>query len=312
MTRAHDYLILSIAVTSAMLVCVQAPISWAIAVPTWALMTYLENYELPRTWPREPSAVWYCLSVVTILMGRWIGHRVAYGLLYFAAFILMNGAMRTWLKFHEFKRQLETVQAEVAEIRLSTPKEVETAMKAELEKWKQQDGWLTDEFRISTERLIALIPKEGMQPPEFFRNERIRREFRSGIDRAKARIDIESPWLSRRALKDLFRPIEAALKRGVQVRIVYGYPAVNDKEDETEHVATILQQRWNRYGALFKMIHGNTHIKSFICDDEFLLVGSFNFLSFAGEYNAGTRSEMVVKIRDKKAIDNLRARAFDF
>jgi hypothetical protein len=312
MTKSHDYLILSMAATSALLVCVPAPISWGIAVPTLPLMTYLEIHELQRTRPLQTATVWYCLSAATILMGLWMGHRVAYGLLYFAAFVLINGVTRTWLKRdfkrqlqHDFEQQLQTVQADIAEIRLSTPREVESTIKAELEKWKQQEGLLT-------EKLISLIPKEGMELPEFFRNELIRPEFRSGIEMAKTRIDIESPWITRRALKELFRPIEAALKRRVQVRIVYGYPPANHKEDETQQVAAILQERWNRYGTLFKMRHGNTHIKSFICDDEFLLVGSFNFLSFAGVYNWGTRSEMVVKIRDKKAIDSLRAQAFDF
>jgi phosphatidylserine/phosphatidylglycerophosphate/cardiolipin synthase-like enzyme len=212
----------------------------------------------------------------------------------------------------EFKRQMERVQTELTEIRLSTPKEVASTVRAELERFKQQNGPLADEIRFSTEQLMALIPREGMELPEFLWNEDIRIEFQSGIRGAKARIDIESPWIARRVLKELLSPLESALQRGVEVRILYGLSDPSPYNDDTKNLAAQLQQRWNRYGPLFKMRHGNTHIKSFICDDDFLLVGSFNFLSFAGEYNSGTRSEMVVKIRDKKAIHNLRAQMFEF
>ena len=48
------------------------------------------------------------------------------------------------------------------------------------------------------------------------------------------------------------------------------------------------------FGDQLCFFHGNTHVKMLLCDDKYSLVGSYNFLSFVGEYNEETeRAEAV-------------------
>lgn len=209
--------------------------------------------------------------------------------------------------------QLKTTVTELQRSIVS-PIEVAALVSAEMKRFEPQDAPLAD---VLNERITALIPQEGIKPPEFFWKKDIRTEFYDGIGKAKSRIDIESPWVTSGVLEHLLPSLEAALKRGVEVRIVYGYPdnknpALNKKQNDTKTQAARLRERFQCYDVLFKMRYGPTHGKAFICDDDFLLVGSYNFLSFEGVFKADTHSEMVVKIRDKKSIEILRITTFDF
>jgi hypothetical protein len=189
--------------------------------------------------------------------------------------------------------------------------EFEARVRAETQ---HQVGLLADENDLLIKRVMALIPQEGSQPPEFLRDATIRSQFLDGIKNAKTRIDIESPWITSWVIQQLLSPLEAALKHGVRIRIVYGFKmpgaAIGPKEVDTEKQAAKLREQWKGYD--FKMRFGPTHGKAFICDEKFLLLGSYNFLSFAGIFNVNTNSEIVTKIRDKKVIQELRTQTFDF
>lgn len=138
--------------------------------------------------------------------------------------------------------------------------------------------------------------------------------------KAKKEIDIVSPWIRSwifdRPFSDWF---EATLKKGVIIKILYGLEGDNsvDKKsyDDTEKNAQELQKKFNKYclNGQLKMKHGNTHAKLLICDDLFYVIGSFNWLSFRGDYSNGkTRGESAEYSENKVQLAKWRKDSFDF
>ena len=57
----------------------------------------------------------------------------------------------------------------------------------------------------------------------------------------------------------------------------------------------------------------NTHEKILLCDDKYVLIGSYNLLSFNGDYKGDDlRSECMQYQENKKHIEELRKEYFDF
>lgn len=114
------------------------------------------------------------------------------------------------------------------------------------------------------------------------------------LDNAKNEIYIQSPWIRYRILEIYKEKIEGALKRGVKVCIKYGLKPRNSFEkagidDEAKSYLESLQKKYNNFA--FK--EDNNHSKILICDDDFMILGSFNWLSFGGKDKKGqeTRGE---------------------
>ncbi|WP_138419720.1 phospholipase D-like domain-containing protein [Aquibacillus sediminis] len=145
-------------------------------------------------------------------------------------------------------------------------------------------------------------------------NEEIKDYFHHAFKVAKKEIDICSPWMGDFVLNDMARYIKDALDRGVTIKIKYGINNSNGsrKNSETDHMANNLQKKFSRYGNRFRLNKSNTHQKIVICDDDYMLIGSFNFLSFRGEYDVNTRSEECIYTNDQKAIEVSRSRNFNF
>lgn len=113
-------------------------------------------------------------------------------------------------------------------------------------------------------------------------------KFREAIKTAKNKLLIESPWIKRATL-NYADDIEKALKRGVEIIILYGI----EFNDEHYKRAERKMEEFNNKYKNFHLIHlpthfediGNnqktgTHRKLVIKDDEYYISGSFNFLSF--------------------------------
>lgn len=122
---------------------------------------------------------------------------------------------------------------------------------------------------------------------------------------AKKHVIIVSPWLRGDAVDyDLRREMGKTLERGVDVSIAYGF----DEEDpaETRMVKKLQEVGQKKKGKLKLYRVGNLHSKVLICDQEFMVLTSFNWLSFAGDPLRGTRFEDGMLTRDKKAIEEKR------
>ena len=113
-------------------------------------------------------------------------------------------------------------------------------------------------------------------------------KFIEAIQNSKEKLLIESPWIKRAAL-NYIPELEAALKRKVNIMVLYGI----EGNDEHDFKAIREMERLVQNYKNFKLIHLPTHFEStenknmvgshkklVIKDNEYYIHGSFNFLSF--------------------------------
>ena len=103
------------------------------------------------------------------------------------------------------------------------------------------------------------------------------------LKNAKQAVYIHSPWVRHNVVKEYEKHIESALKKGIKVSIKYGLKPRNRFEKapidpESKEFFT----KWSKDYPNFIATTDNNHSKILICDDEFMIVGSFNWLSFGG------------------------------
>lgn len=110
------------------------------------------------------------------------------------------------------------------------------------------------------------------------------------LENAKNSIYIQSPWINWRTLQIYKDHIQDAVKRGVNVTIKYGMKPRNrfDKagidEDSKKFFNSLDKQ-------MFRLIKTDDHSKIVICDENFMIMGSFNWLSFGGGNEKDVRGE---------------------
>ncbi|WP_349304408.1 phospholipase D-like domain-containing protein [Campylobacter curvus] len=112
-----------------------------------------------------------------------------------------------------------------------------------------------------------------------------KRYFKYILNNAKKEIYIQSPWIRNEILQIYKQDIQNALKRGIKITIKYGLKPRNrfDKvgiDEKSQEYFNSLDKK------MFKLIKGHDHSKIIICDDDFMIIGSFNWLSYAGEKDA--------------------------
>ena len=129
------------------------------------------------------------------------------------------------------------------------------------------------------------------------------------------RVIIMSPWLNRLAVDtQLIEEMRRALRRGARIVIGWGYPETAESERERRSERTLshlrnLASEQGLKGKLDIVKHGNTHKKVLIADDRFMVVSSFNWLSYRGDPELGIRDEFGVYM---ELPDIIRETASDF
>lgn len=135
--------------------------------------------------------------------------------------------------------------------------------------------------------------------------------FVESLKSAKKRILVESPWVKKASLnyKKLF---EDALKRGVEIYVLYGIDAYSENDFNAKRMFYTLNNNNENFHFIFLPVHlvsvgrfdlTGTHRKLLIKDSEFFVQGSFNFLSFNKQEGQRVANEESVKINrgvDKK------------
>jgi formylglycine-generating enzyme required for sulfatase activity len=119
---------------------------------------------------------------------------------------------------------------------------------------------------------------------------------------AKERVIIVSPWLKLNAVdQELRTDIAEALRRGVQVWIGYGFSEADVQEKRTLEKLQELQK--GKGGKNLRIQHlGSSHAKVVICDSRYMITTSFNWLSFAGREEWGSRIEFGTLVRDPASV----------
>ena len=119
---------------------------------------------------------------------------------------------------------------------------------------------------------------------------------------AVSNIYIVSPWVRNKVLEKYKEYMESALKNGVNIYINYGI-SNNGKEDIDKDAKIYLTELSKKYKNLHIHSKANTHAKVLICDDKWVVTGSFNWLSYDGSDNRNESSTLQI---DKNIIDILK------
>lgn len=127
------------------------------------------------------------------------------------------------------------------------------------------------------------------------------------LETAREQVIIVSPWLKMRSLKqdDLMQKIENALKRGVRIRIGWGYSSDIGLEDDPNKLITINNKQWfyhkirdeaQRYGGLSELMQLKQNYPQLLslkllgtnenfvaCDRSFSMLGTHNLLGTSAD-----------------------------
>ena len=131
------------------------------------------------------------------------------------------------------------------------------------------------------------------------------------INYAKTEIDILVPWMYWSSVQHFLEDFRAAVNRNVVIKIHYGYKETDypDQTADSKEAAEILRSELNsdNLKIIWHSGYGH-HGKLVICDEEYYIYGSFNFLSYQGN----KKEELTSVHYDKKTLLDLRKELFDF
>ncbi|MBE7492930.1 MAG: hypothetical protein HS108_14410 [Planctomycetes bacterium] len=155
---------------------------------------------------------------------------------------------------------------------------------------------------------------------ELLKTSEHRNALRDAIFEAKEHLIILSPWLRTAAVDgELLGWLRTALDRTKLLKITIGYgieraqgkPKDRAAQDQ-EHALSKLKQLGERYAKRLRTVEiGNTHEKVVICDDRYIIITSFNFLSFNPKSNKGLRRELGHLVRDRSIIGQAKKEILD-
>jgi hypothetical protein len=132
-------------------------------------------------------------------------------------------------------------------------------------------------------RALQVRPLETYEHPKYLRD---------ALATSKRRLLIISPWLRRAVVDQQFvRELELLLSQNVDVYIGWGISKTEMDRDADASVRADLDRLAARHQNFHFLWLGDTHAKVLLCDDRFVIVGSFNWLSFQGDPGKTFRDE---------------------
>lgn len=147
---------------------------------------------------------------------------------------------------------------------------------------------------------------------EVLTTEQHRDALKNAIYAARKKLIIISPWLRASAIDtDMKKWFSDALHNHPNLEIIIGYgintnePDQAKREQQKRGLESLKQVR-EKHQTRFKLIEiGNTHEKIVVCDDQYVIVTSFNFLSNKPSKYGGLIAEMGVKTGDRKLVKDV-------
>ncbi|WIW69850.1 phospholipase D-like domain-containing protein [Anaerosinus gibii] len=192
---------------------------------------------------------------------------------------VIQGAKEFTQKSKEFEKQITQLQTQLTIIKEQT-----------------EDGFEEDE-ETATQQIRFLEKKIKEMENERKGADRIlftydhRPLLIQALKEAKSSVLIISPWIKSGGLdNEVLDLIDQATKRNTRVIIGYG---ISKKEDSDRWIIDKLNDiKSRKYGKNLELIAlNNTHEKVLIMDSEFMVITSFNWLSFKGDPQRGFRQE---------------------
>ncbi|MDE7252973.1 MAG: hypothetical protein K2O32_08535 [Acetatifactor sp.] len=181
-------------------------------------------------------------------------------------------------------------------------KEIEDSSQDEDEKQKES---ATERIR-SLEKKKDAIENERKGADKILSTYDHRPLLLDALENAQNSVVIVSPWIKVGGLDNqILGRIEKALQRKTQVIIGYG---IGKKEDSDKRILERLADiRKKKHGQYLKIMRlSNTHEKVLIKDNEFMVITSFNWLSFKGDPEKGFRQETGYYTESKDAIAQMK------
>lgn len=137
----------------------------------------------------------------------------------------------------------------------------------------------------------------------WLKDQEIKNMFVDTFSKAEKEICIISPWANDDVMNAMNKHIIGALEKGVSIKILYGIgePGTNSYNVRSQKTAKVLKEKvieYSRYGT-FKIKESNTHVKLLICDESYYVQGSYNYLSFIGDYKKDKRHELAIYSENK-------------
>ncbi|WP_214734903.1 hypothetical protein [Exiguobacterium sp. s154] len=133
---------------------------------------------------------------------------------------------------------------------------------------------------------------------ELLRGIDIRERFLDSFEQTQRKMLMVSPWISTSVMdREMFNRLEKFASEGKTLFISWGIAKHLRNEDRAPDAELIQKIRSIRHKdgtpAVFIRWFGNQHNKEIVIDRETLLLGSFNWLSYRGDYNLRHESVMV-------------------
>ena len=158
----------------------------------------------------------------------------------------------------------------------------------------------TEEEFISKTMMIEELQEELLKAKEMLKRKpqildtyEHRPILLKALKEAQTQVVIVSPWIKKDATDyELRKEIKNAMERNVKVVICYGIS--NEIEDNVKYALKPLEElkKEANIGKNLSLIKlGNTHEKVLVCDKTFVVITSFNWLSFKGDPKRGFRQE---------------------
>lgn len=132
--------------------------------------------------------------------------------------------------------------------------------------------------------------------------------FEKALLEAKERLLIVSPWINDSVMSTVrLQRIEALVRRGVQVYIGYGIGGNEERRPAGEGQTAVRHlERLARFNLNFTLCRlGDTHAKILVVDRAYVVVGSFNWMSFEGDSKRHFREEVSSYCTIAESVDEM-------
>jgi len=203
-------------------------------------------------------------------------------------------------KLEELDRQVQEVESEKDELQASLEKlDEETSAEAITSKTAR-----IQELESEVQRLKVIHGRSRI-----VQDNEHRQILKNALSLAQRGVVIISPWIRRSATdKEIIKLIEQAVQRGVWIAIGYGMP-LRDHESKDHYIDEWVAKQFRRIqkqpdGKRLQVSWlGNTHEKILVCDKQFCVVTSHNWLSYRGD--KGFRREMGTYFEDPEKVEKV-------
>lgn len=199
-------------------------------------------------------------------------------------------------KISEYNKQITVIQTQLLEL-----------------KEQIQDSKSEEDKQSVTQRVLLLQKQVEKLENEKNHSDKILNTYDhrplliKALKESKEEVVIVSPWIKCASTNgEVLNLIEKAVERNTKVIIGYG---ISEKKDSDEWVIQKLIgiRDTKKNGHNLQLISlNNTHEKVLISDDNFMVITSFNWLSFKGDPNRGFRQETGIYTEAKDCINDMK------